>query len=58
MGETLKNMITCSKNNLLETPNLQIIKKTFSDENLDSSTFKNSNLTNIKFTNIIFELYP
>ena len=67
MVQTLKNMINCSKNNLVETPKLQIIEKTFSDEvitfpdkviadlTLYSSTFKNSRLTNIKFTNVNFE---
>ena len=67
MVETLKNTINCYKNNLVETPNLQIIEKTFSDEviafpdeviadlTLYSSTFKNSSLTNIKFTNVNFE---
>lgn len=67
MVETLKNIINCYKNNLVETPNLQIIEKTFSDEvltfpdeliadlTLYSSTFKISHLTNIKFTNVNFE---
>ena len=34
MVERLKNMINDYKNNLVETPNLQIIKKTFSDEEI------------------------
>ena len=67
MVETLKNLINCYNKNLLKTPNLQIIEKTFSNEIItfpdemivDStfyfSSFKNSCLTNIKFTNVSFE---
>lgn len=60
MVETLEKMIHSYKNNFVKTPNLQIIKKTFSDEiiadlTLSSSTFKESCLTNIKFTNVNFE---
>jgi len=67
MIESLKSNIEDYKNNALDTPNLQIIEKTFSNEVITfpveflvdltfySSTFKNSRLIDIKFKNINFE---
>ena len=62
MATTLKDIINCYKKNLLKTPNIQAINKIFSNEEisftdnlfadgtLSSSTFKNSRLTDMKFT--------
>lgn len=60
LEQTLKNAIYSYKNSLIETTNLEILEKKFSDEliadlDLYNSNFKNSQLTNIKFLNINFE---
>ena len=60
MERTLQSIIDRYKNNLLETPNLQISKENFSDETICDkmlyfSTFKDLSLINLNFTNIHFE---
>jgi len=63
MIETLKNIIDSSYFDLLFTPNIKVIEKKLSNEVIkfpnkfiadrifDSSTFKNSQLINMKFIN-------
>ena len=67
MGEKLKNIINNYRSGLLSTPNIQIIERKFSEETIEfpnelladltfaSSTFKKSDLINIKFINVNFE---
>lgn len=56
MNQTLETIIDGYKNNLIETPNLQISKENFSDETICDemlyySSFKNLSLLNCNFTN-------
>lgn len=67
MHTTLQNLIDSYRSGLLSTPNIQVIDKKLSDEtiqfpkglfvdsSLSVSTFKNSDLINMKFINVSFE---
>ena len=64
MNETLKSIIESYRDGLLSTPNIQVIQKKLYDETIEFpqlkhffyfSSFKNSDLINMKFINVGFE---
>ena len=67
MSETLESKIDSYRSDLLSTTNIQVFEKKLSDETIkfpselmidltfESSTFKNSDLINMKFINVNFE---
>lgn len=69
MTKTLKSLIKSYKKGELNTPNIQVIDRIFSDElikltdgvlldtTLSWAFFKKSRLTKIRFWNGIFEMY-
>ena len=68
MSETLKNIIDKHRRRLLPTPNIQVLEKELSDERIQFrsglvvdpilivSIFSRSNLTNMEFIHVCFEL--
>lgn len=68
MSEKVKSIIDNYRFGLLFTTNIQVFKRTLSDETIkfskeliadltfDSSTFKNSDLINMRFINVNFEI--
>lgn len=64
MSQTLKSIIDSYRSGMLSTPNIQVVEKKLSDETIQfpakrmadttfySSTFRNSDLINMKFINV------